>query len=201
MGLKTFVKISNISNLSDARYCAGMMVDVMGFNIDPTSDSFISESDFSEITEWVAGVSFAGEFHNADVDQIRDIIKNYRVDYIEISNLDIVEKIGLLNKPLIVRLTIDSEAKLNELKSTLSYLDELAKMVIIKSDNPEIYNQLDAQIGYYNGNLKLLKGYSVLTNENLGKFPGIELEATEEERPGFKDYGQIMDVLESLEED
>jgi hypothetical protein len=29
----------------------------------------------------------------------------------------------------------------------------------------------------------------------------LELEATKEEKPGFKDYGEIMDVLESIEED
>ncbi len=201
MSLKTFVKISNISNLSDARYCAGMMVDVIGFNVDPTSESFIAESDYNEITEWVAGVSFAGEFHGANEDEICETIKKYPVDFIEIADLDLVEKVGLLGKPLIVRLDIDSSANLDELKSTLSYLDELAKVVIIRSNNPDLFDALDAQIGYYNGNLKLLKGYSVLTNENLAKFPGLELEATEEERPGFKDYGQIMDVLESIEED
>lgn len=201
MSLKTFVKISNITNLSDARYCAGMMVDVIGFNVDPTSDKSIGESDYNEITEWVAGVSFAGEFHDASEEVIRETIKKYPVDYIEIENLDLVEKVGLLGKPLIVRLNIDSADALAKLKSTLSYLDELAKIVVIKSKDSSIFDELDAQIGYYNGNLKLLKGYSVLTNENLAKLPGLELEATEEERPGFKDYGQIMDVLESIEED
>ena len=29
---------------------------------------------------------------------------------------------------------------------------------------------------------------------------GLELEATREEKPGLKDYGEIMDVLELLEE-
>ena len=201
MGLKTFVKISNVSNLSDARYCAGMMVDVIGFNIDPSTDSFIGESDFSEITEWVAGVEFAGEFHLADEAQIREAVKKYPVDYIEIANLDLVEKVGLLGKPLIVRLSINTEDELNKLKSTLSYLDELAKMVLLKSDNESLFEEIDAQIGYYNGNLKLLKGFNTTTTNDLAKFPGIELEATAEERPGFKDYGDIMDVLEEIEED
>ncbi len=201
MGLKTFVKISNVSNLSDARYCAGMMVDVIGFNIDPTSDSFVSESDFGEITDWVAGVEFAGEFHNATEDQIRETVKKYPIDYIEINNLDMVEQIGLLGKPLIVRLSINSREKLDNLKSTLSYLDELAKIVILKSDNSAIFEEIDTLIGFYNGNLKILKGYDIDTTNNLAKFPGLALEASEEERPGFKDYGQIMDVLELIEED
>ena len=201
MGLKTFVKISNVTNLSDARYCAGMMVDVIGFSIDSTSGSYVSEEDFKEITDWVAGVSFAGEFHGADEVSIKETIKKYPVDYVEIDNLGLVEKIGLLGKPLIVRLSINSEAELDQLKSTLSYLDELAEIVLIKSDISQLFDAIDSQIGYYNGNLKLLKGYGVQPDDSLAKYPGLELEATEEERPGYKDYGQIMDVLEIIEED
>lgn len=201
MALKTFVKISNINNLSDARYCAGMMVDVLGFNIDPTSESFVSEGDFAEITDWVAGVKFAGEFKNASLEQIKDTVKLYRLDYIEICDLSIVEQVGLLGKPLIVCISINTEAELARLKSNLSYLDELAKMVVIKSSTEDLFDKIDAQLGYYNGSIRLLKGYGIAENNNLGQFPGLELEATEEDRPGFKDYGQIMDVLELIEED
>ncbi|WP_425391520.1 hypothetical protein [Ekhidna sp.] len=201
MALKTFVKISNISNLSDARYCAGMMVDVLGFNIDPSSDSQVSDSDFAEITEWVAGVKFAGEFYGAGLDQIKESVKNYPVDYIEIGDLDLVEKVGLLGKPLIFRLEINNSSQLAQFKSDLSYLDELVKMVIVISNNEKLFDEIDSQIGYYNGNLKLLKGYGISEDKKLGNFPGLALEASEEERPGFKDYGQIMDVLELIEED
>jgi len=201
MALKTFVKISNINNLSDARYCAGMMVDVLGFNIDPESGSHVGEEDFNEITEWVAGVKFAGEFHGASIGQIKEALKKYPVDYVEIDDLDLVEKVGLLGKPIIFRLSVNTEEDLSEMKSTLSYLDELAKMVIVRSDNDQLFDQIDAQIGYYNGNLRLMKGYGISENENPGNFPGLALEATEEDRPGFKDYGQVMDVLELIEED
>ncbi len=201
MSLKTFVKISNVSNLSDARYCAGMMVDVIGFNVDPSSDSCVSESDFTEITEWIAGVSFVGEFTNANDDQICETIKNYPVDYIEIQNIDLVEKVGLLGKPLIFRLNVETKEDLSKLKSTLSYLDELVKIVLLKSQNQELFEELDSQIGYFNGNPKLLKGYGVKTSEEMAKLPGLELEATKEDRPGYKDYGHIMDLLELIEED
>ena len=201
MALKTFVKISNISNLSDARYCAGMMVDILGFNVDSKTDTFISEGDFAEITDWVAGVKFAGEFHNADKDQICEALKTYQLDYIEIDRIELVEQINLLGKPIIFRLAINSESELKGLKSNLSYLDELVKIIIVKSDNESLFDQIDAQIGYYNGNLKLLKGYGISNTKDLAKFPGLELEATEEDRPGYKDFGQIMDVLELIEED
>ena len=200
MSLNTFVKVANVSNLSDARYCAGMGVDVIGFNVDPTSDEQVSSEDFKEITEWIAGVQYAGEFSNADLEQIKEVLKNYPLDYIEISSIKLVEKVQLLGKPIIVKLTIDTQEQLDELKGHLSYLDELAKLVVVKSYNPAHFDQLDEKIAFYNGNLRLLKGYGIDANEQLQKFPGVELEATKEEKPGFKDYGEVMDVLEALEE-
>ena len=38
MSLKYFVHVSSISNLSDARYCSGMMVDSLGYNLDENSN-------------------------------------------------------------------------------------------------------------------------------------------------------------------
>ena len=201
MALKTFVKISNISSLSDARYCAGMMVDLLGFNIDPSSENKVTATDYSEIIEWVSGVSFVGEFDNADKDNICQALNEYSIDYIQIDDISAVEKINLLGKPLIFKLAIDSEEELKNLKSKLSYLDELVKMVVIRSSNPDLFEDIDSQIGYYNANLRLLKGYGLTGNDHLAKFPGLEMEATREEKPGFKDYGEIMDVLESIEED
>jgi len=90
---------------------------------------------------------------------------------------------------------------LNEMNSYLSYLDELAKMVLIRSNDPELYDAIDSKVGFYNGSLRLLKGYGVEAKPELYKFPGLELQATEEDRPGFKDYGRVMDVLETIELD
>lgn len=201
MALKTFVKISNVSSLSDARYCAGMMVDVIGFNIDPSSDQHIAIEDYTEITEWVAGVDFAGEFETSDIDQIKSAIKEYPISYIQIDKLSLVEKVNLLGYPVIFKLNVNTDAELSKLKSDLSYLDELVKIVIIKSENEELFNELESRIGYYNCNFRLLKGFGFEQMDHLHKFPGLELEASKEDKPGNKDYGQVMDVLEAIEED
>lgn len=200
MALQTFVKISNISSLSDARYCAGMGVDILGFNIDPSSPECVSETDFKEITDWVAGVAFAGEFHSASLEEIKASLKNHHVDYIQLSNIDLIEHVRLMGKSIIFVIKIGDASEIEGLKSKLSYLDELAEIVILKSDNPELTITLDEYIAFHNGNVKLLKGYAISPVGEMAKFPGLELEATKEEKPGFKDYGDIMDVLEVIEE-
>ena len=56
MALSTFVKIDGVTNLSDARYCAGMYVDVLGFNLEESSQKFLNPTQYEEITGWVSGL-------------------------------------------------------------------------------------------------------------------------------------------------
>ena len=50
--LKTQVKVSSITNLSDARYCAGMGVDLLGFPIQE-----ISLEKFTEILKQILAIN------------------------------------------------------------------------------------------------------------------------------------------------
>ena len=52
MSLKYFVHVSSISNLSDARYCSGMMVDSLGYNLDENSNNILSIDSVKEISQW-----------------------------------------------------------------------------------------------------------------------------------------------------
>lgn len=77
--LKTTVYVSDINNLSDARYCAGMMVDYLGFNIDN-----IGIDNFREITSWVEG-EIVAEFNSPDEEKINAFLKEFPLDYIAIN--------------------------------------------------------------------------------------------------------------------
>ena len=75
MALKTLVKISNVTNLSDARYCAGMGVDMLGFSMDADSPDYIEPKKFAEIRGWVAGVQIVGETQSTDPDVIEQLLE------------------------------------------------------------------------------------------------------------------------------
>ena len=70
MSLKYFVHVSSISNLSDARYCSGMMVDSLGYNLDENSNNILSIDSVKEISQWVNGVKFIAEFYNSSEEHI-----------------------------------------------------------------------------------------------------------------------------------
>lgn len=203
MALKTYVKVSNINNLSDARYCAGMGVDVLGFPIDQQLPQPVSPDEFQEITEWVSGPLFAGEFGPTTIEDVKLALRSYQLDIIEIQQIDLVESVLLLGKPMFFKADVSTPKALDALRSQLSYLDELVDAITLTSTNAALTNELTHFMSFYNGNVRLLRGFGLPaadadTYSNLG---GIALEATEEERPGNKDYGEVMDILESLEVD
>ena len=80
MSLKYFVHVSSISNLSDARYCSGMMVDSLGYNSDENSNNILSIDSVKEISQWVNGVKFIAEFYNSSEEHINKILENEKRD-------------------------------------------------------------------------------------------------------------------------
>ena len=82
MALKTMVKVGQITNLSNARYCAGMGVNMLGFVVDDGSEFFISPEQFREISGWVAGVEFVGEISGSQIPELT----GYSFSYLQVSD-------------------------------------------------------------------------------------------------------------------
>lgn len=205
MSLKTFVKIGKINNLSDARYCAGMMADILGFNLEEGTEGHVSTEKFKEITDWVAGVKFCGEFSSAHAAEIKIAAVNYPIDYIEVQQADQLEELQGLSQKLIFKLVIQSQSDIETTASSLAYAEGLAEYAIISCDDSNLFDALDNAIISSKANIPLIKAFDI--KESIDRldtnkiFAGIALEGSPEDRPGFKDYGQVMDILELLEED
>jgi phosphoribosylanthranilate isomerase len=204
MALKTFVKISGVKNLSDARYCAGMGVDLLGFNIDSQSDSPMAPEVFWAITEWVSGVGIVGEFSASTTDQIQDTLKNHTVHFIETPDLALAAQFVQEGQKVILSLEITEIDDLmnfftNQLPShnNVSYL-------LLKSEKDELNEELVEAIGKINKVIPLLLGFgvnkaNVIALVESGKISGIALNGGDEIKPGFKDYDELADILELLE--
>ena len=197
MTLKTFVKIGNITNLSDARYCAGMGVDVLGFPLHRTEERPDMLENFNNIRAWVAGVRFAGEFGQLAADGIIKILEMFAVDIIETCRVDVLPRVSKLGKEVFLKQDISSLSPV-VLLERLSILPSLSGVILEGTGDNDIW---DTFLNGYKGPVKLLKGFGLTTYDNLSKFQGISLMGSEEEKTGFKEYGELMDILEALEVD
>lgn len=203
MALSTFVKISNISNLSDARYCAGMMVDQLGFNLNQKDKEGIPFEKFLEIKDWVAGVQIVGEFGDITKDEFLDVPGDLPVDMIEISNLEVLELAKKWGKPISFKIDLFHHLHLNDLSDLFVDLNGEVDQVVIDSKSTQLLEEIKNEVNAFSGDLKFIKAFNVHldTLNQLDGFDGIQLKGTEEDQPGLKDYGEVMDILEALEID
>jgi phosphoribosylanthranilate isomerase len=191
--LITKVKVGKVTNLSEARYCAGMGVDFLSFPI-----SSIDPKTYQEITGWVAGPKFGVEVESATLASV----KEYKADFIEININQIDGSKGLENLIVSLQPAEWPEKKTNLLLSKpnilflelqISSINDFVLRIIhdITEDfkillKPSTSNQQPA-----NGNWKL---------ETLLPLPidGLSFDGNEETKPGMKEY-PLSEILERLE--
>jgi phosphoribosylanthranilate isomerase len=195
MALKTFVKISDVTNLSDARYCAGMLVDMIGFNIDSTSTNYKNIDEFTAITSWLAGVNFVGEFISDNTELIIKTAKEYEIEIIETIHPQIISDLKNAGLKVILKISIEHLPTL-PIDVNYDYLH-------VFSNDFEAEIELD-KLGQVNENCPVLLGYgihpeNILELVDSGKISGIAMAGGDEIKPGYKDYDELADILEPLE--
>ena len=199
MSLKTRVKVSSVTNLSDARYCAGMGVDLIGFNVDPEHADYVDPVKFSEITSWISGVSFVLEYFGSDRSLLEDLAVEYDTNVVEIKST------RLLKYPL------------DDIKYILNFNDESLNGGSLESylkTNPADYylyssennSSILEEVLSFSKQHKIIvsSGISVDNVDDIleeNELFAIGLQGEEEEEPGFKDYDDLADMLEKLELD
>ena len=204
MALKTFVKISEVNNLSDARYCAGMGVDQLGFNVVPGHSHFVDSKKFHEITGWVAGVKSVGEFGNQTADYAAEVLNDYGFDYIQTDRIDLLEEFGRLRAPVILNLNVDGYTDSKAVEKVFEYAHGLVEYFLVHSQHEGVNLQQLRGIASLTKRFNIVLG-SWISNQNIadvlamGDFTGIALKGGEEIKPGYKDFDELADILEVIE--
>jgi phosphoribosylanthranilate isomerase len=180
MALKTKVLVGNITNLSDARYCAGMEVDFLGF-----SASKVDSKQLSEIREWVVGPSFFVELEN---------INDYPAWGQQVGIILPVKK---ANWPE----TLPGEwiAKYSFVHNSPDELMSFRPTYVIGIDyHPTHRADLNA-LAQKHAVLIYIEDAARLDELKDLPIAGYYLEGGEELRPGLRDFTSLSEILELLE--
>lgn len=203
MALRTFVKINSITNLTDARYCSGMYVNLLGFNLDSTSDKYTNPDLFKEIIGWVSGVEFVGEFSHKFNPDILGTLQNYpSISWVEYDRIDELKSLVGKGYSLIYKMNLEEIIHLEAEVARLLHESGIILHVISQDD---VLSENDLLvIKKLAENCKVLLGTGITIEnvldlvENTEIF-GISLSGGEEIKPGLKDLDQLADILEKLE--
>ena len=186
MPLTRFVKVGNISNLSDARYCAGMGVDLLGFQVVESQNNHMTAKQFQEIRGWITGPRIVAEVYGiTKADDIQSIIQNYRPDLVELG-MDELDRIGAPALPFILSVAVKDLGKVNSLsiKPEFILIKDFRNDVIVPLTSPALIE------------LTSIKLEDIQPNYIDW---GIALNGSAEISPGLKSYDDLADVLEKLD--
>ncbi|MFN3404635.1 MAG: hypothetical protein ACK40G_11105 [Cytophagaceae bacterium] len=202
MALRTLVKVSEVNNLSDARYCAGMGVEMIGYSLDENHPKFIEISSLREISTWISGVKAVGEFAGDNIYNMNYLAEQLKLEYIQLNQTLHPEFLAGLKFPIIQKLNFTGNVEefqylINKYKGKVTYF-------LIESEN------LNSVIGYEKilrdicTSEKVILSFGI-SKENLDiilneiKPEGIGLKGGHEIKPGFKEFDELAEILEELE--
>ena len=206
MALKTFVKISNVNNLSDARYCSGMYVNLMGFSLEKNNEYYVTPTAFKEITDWLSGLEYVAEFSNSHPDNILEAMAQYDgFSYIQIAERLHLPMLKNTSYPLIFKYTLEKAEDLEDLLDLAPTLKENDILLNLESDTSmEITGEIQEEIKKIAAKCELLLGFG-FDDKNIDQLlntiplKGISMKAGHEIKPGIKDFDEMADILEALE--
>lgn len=191
MALKTLVKVGSITNLSDARYCAGMGVDFLGFRVIEGQTGAVPVRTFQEIRGWITGPQIVAEIYGLTSEvQLSRIIEETQPDYLEMSMAE-YKLIGhLINLPYILQVE-DAEHIPLDFSSRPAY--------ILTGAN------IDATTSQFIPDFELLVEVTSVNELDVAVsrtgVSGIALYGGAEIKPGLKNYEELSGILEALEVD
>lgn len=199
MTLKTMVKVGQITNLSNARYCAGMGVNMLGFVVDDGSEFFISPELFREISGWVAGVEFVGEISGSQIPELT----GYSFSYLQVSDRALPEIVHASGYACIFYINTANYVP-EHIAQIMEEQQKYVSYFLLEGLNPDILDDAELErITTWAASYPVWLG-SGITPHNLKKLltsgiRGIALYGGTESKPGFKDYDELADILEALD--
>lgn len=191
MSLRYPVKINRVNNLSDARYCAGMGVEMIGITNE------ISMEEYVAITNWITGIEICFDIYTPTSNVI-DIIKQINPTYVETSDMELLHDVKNHGDiKLIYRIESGSFVEIS------NKCDELNSIV-------SLYNIQGSQLS--KEELENLSGqYNIIINidgnsgeESESLFEKVRprylaLSGGSEIAPGLKNFDKMAEILEFLE--
>ncbi|AKD04818.1 hypothetical protein POKO110462_09960 [Pontibacter korlensis] len=206
MGLRTSVIVNGINNLSDARYCAGMGVDIIGFNLKLDDQDRVQPETLKEISGWVAGVQLAGEFLRARPDIINEMAEEFNLDYVQLDVPYLIDEIEEINRPVIQKVFINKDTVDSELLEMMELYSPYVHSFIIFSDDfttidetnssflKEVCSKFNVYVGFG------IDKNNISTVLQQIKPTGIGLQGGHEIKPGLKDFDELAEIFEEIEE-
>lgn len=205
---RTKIKICGLTNLEDARFAAGALVDYLGFIFYEKSPRYIEPGEAGAIINWIEGPEKVGVFVNQPLDDVNRIAKETGLDLVQLHGDESVEYCGLIEKPIIKVIHITDDSDINELKTKVQSYSEVAKYLLFDSKTGDqwggtgqtfdwnILNDITGDVPFFLSGGLNPSNIKAAVNE-ADPF-AVDVNSGIEEKPGLKDFDKVDALVEEM---
>lgn len=183
MNFLTKIKLSRLTNLSDARFAAASGIEYISFCFDQLNERCISPAHAKQIMDWLSGVECIGEFVNEPVETINEVCKLINLHLVQLKGNYTPEDIAGIEVPVIWETDDNGPVPQGVLavqvtyKSGMPVSPQIAKTIIHFTDETE----------------KTIKDV-IQTHQPFA----ISFTGGDEDKPGLRDFSELSEVLDAL---
>lgn len=209
MALILPAKLSEVNNLSDARYAAGMGMHMVGFMMDEEVAGYVKPNQVNEITGWLAGIEIVAEFETSYASTIEKVLAESNVDFVQFTDPSLI--LQLPEKPRrILKFCVNRPDMSEEQRIMEKYKDEVDYFLLECGSGTEerelIHEEEEKQLTDLCSRYPIILGYgfsdtTVRDFVKAIKPKAIAIKGGTEIRPGYKDYDEMAYILENLEDE
>lgn len=209
--LQTRLKISSVNNLTEARYFSAMGVEWIGFDFNPESSRYVDVETAKEISGWLAGPRFLGEFGNHPVELVNKVSTTLGFEIVQ-TDMDLdLDHLDPKISSLIHRVKISPDVQKTALEHFLEERNRWTSQFLLDFTSNVYWKDVEESKVLSKDFLKdLCDEYDVLlkfdfTKENVLAIVetlqplGIDLSGGNELQTGMQAFDEVGEILELLE--
>ena len=209
--LKTNIKASHITNLTDARYFAAWDVKWVCFCLDTESEHFISPQRVAAIKEWIEGPQLVGAFGQQSAGQIQELVAYLDLSVIQLPHAATEVLFDQLEGLVIIKEIIveNTHQIIETIEDQISRFGKYDPVFLVNFDANNIeYSDLEEET--IEELEAICREHVLVLNINLNQDEleqvlesiqphGLQVAGGIEEKVGFKSFDELDDIFEALE--
>jgi phosphoribosylanthranilate isomerase len=206
----TKVKICGITNLEDARYCAGAGADYLGFIQHPESPRYIAPADAKAIIEWLYGSEPVGVFVNADAETINSTCAEAGFALAQLHGHEPPEVAEAVEVPVIKAFRVQHDASSEQIRALMEDYRGVADYFLLDTHHTSLWGGTGESFNWRVARelaadfpLFLAGGISaanVAEAVATMKPYAVDLSSSVEAEPGLKDFDKLADFFDAFRE-
>ncbi len=197
------VKICGLTNYRDAAAAVDMGADLLGFNFYPKSPRFVTLEQAAQIINKLpAFIDVAGVFVNASIDQIKEVISECNLDWVQLhgdESPEFCESLLSINVRTMKAIRVKGQEDIERAESFFT------DAVLLDAFDPKKYGGTGLRfdwniIGHINKRVFLAGGINpdnAAAAVELGVY-GIDVCSGIEARPGKKDHRKMKKLFKNI---